>query len=222
MADIIILAAFTIFLVLRLRSTLGKKTGFNNFESYKPTAKQMRDANVIAPITKKPENKDAKSKKPKPDKLAEQCSETLQKKITQIKEIDSSFTVDNFIKGARTAFDMVFDAFNKGDKETLKMLLSDKIYKSMQKDIKAPAKNAEEILQNNLIGIEKAEITKIALKDSVAKISVDFISEQIEAMQDKHGNFIDGQEAQTEQMEDIWTFERDLKSQDPTWKITAM
>ena len=58
------------------------------------------------------------------------------------------------------------------------------------------------------------------LRGSVADVTVRFVSDQVSLTRDKHGQPVAGTDAVTE-ITDLWTFERDLATHDPTWRLVA-
>ena len=125
------------------------------------------------------------------------------------------FDKDSFLNGAKKAFRVITDAFNKSDDETLKMLVSTPIYKKLQEIIKQ--RNTDGITaETDFICFDKAEIIKAEIKnDQNAVISVEFITEQVNVLRDKEGNVVQGDENYIQTITDIWTFERGLEAKTP-------
>ena len=48
-----------------------------------------------------------------------------------------------------------------------------------------------------------------------------FVSELISATRNKAGEVIEGDPKQIREITDVWTFERDVGSRDPNWKLVA-
>ena len=133
-ADIIILALIAGFILLRLRSVLGDKMGNDNpsYFNKQPLALSDKQEPIV--------QLDEKSLKPKvreePDSyMATLPGGAIADTIAAIKAKDPQFTATHFLQGAKGAFEMVFDAFAKGDKQTLKLLLSDATFQHFSKDI---------------------------------------------------------------------------------------
>ena len=117
--DIIIFAVIAVFIVYRLRSVLGKRTGFQ-----KPNTQQQ-------PINKEV---DQTQKTPPQLKENEQKLEVVYKKTT-------SFDHKVFLEGAKKAFEIIITAFNKGDKKTLKGLVSKDVYTTFESAINSGSNN---------------------------------------------------------------------------------
>lgn len=204
--DIIVIGAIAAFIILRFRSILGEKTGFDVTQAPKPkvekdTRKEERIVH-LHPADKevKPEPKEAK------DVGFEAIdSSRLKTDIEQIKGADQSFTVDSFLKGAPMAFEMVLGAFNKGEEGPLKMLMAKPIFEEFHAAMKD---REEDDAGVTLVSIKETEIVEAQLEGSVAQITVRFLSEQIIAP-NKY----------VEEIEDEWVFERDTRSKNPNWTI---
>jgi predicted lipid-binding transport protein (Tim44 family) len=65
------------------------------------------------------------------------------------------------------------------------------------------------------MGIDGAD-----LRGSIADVTVRFVSDQVNLTTGQDGSIVAGAEAVTE-LTDVWTFQRDLASQDPTWKLVG-
>lgn len=207
--DIIVIGAIAAFIILRYRAMLGEKSGRDVSDMPRPIKDlepviqlAKREAPVIAPVKKVSEDE--------PKQFADQFS--------AMRAIDAEFSVEEFLSGAKAAYEMVIEAYNDGDDETLKMLLAEPIYK----EFKAAAKANDEAGQKahtTLVAIMKAEIADAKLRGNKATLTVDFHSEQIPLVRDKDGAIIEGDASTQEAVEDQWVFERNLASADPAWKV---
>lgn len=132
-----------------------------------------------------------------------------------------NISVKFFINGAKSAFEMIIKAFGAGDLETLKFLLAEKIYKGFE--IAVNQRRAEnKNLVTNLISIDKAEILSVAIvNQNIASIAVKFISKQINYITNHNNEVIEGKKDEIVEINDIWTFKKDILSQDPNWKIVS-
>ena len=147
--------------------------------------------------------------------LDEKGKETLQQ-ILQTSKIDLDF----FLNGAKSAFEMVLKAFSTGDLATLKMLLSEKLYTGFESAVNQK-KQQELTLTTNLITIETAEIISVSKFENEAAITLKFTSKQINYISNKDGMVVEGNKSDIAQVNDIWTFKKDLTSPNPNWVIAA-
>jgi|TARA_B100001964_G_scaffold134407_1_gene148407 predicted lipid-binding transport protein (Tim44 family) len=185
--DIIVFAGIAVFLVFRLRNVLGKRTGFekkpNNNVGAQPTRIKETTANNV------PE---------------------LEEKISKLKTAYvtiNDFDHKKFLEGAKRAFEIIINAFNKGDKKTLKKLVTEGVFKSFEEAI--DAKNINPDYQFYSLNIEKIE--KVFVEGSRIKICVKFISEQ----------FKNNDENTVVKKQDSWTFEKTISSKDPNWLLSS-
>jgi len=214
--DIVLFAMVAAFLVLRLRSVLGKRTGHEQ-PRHDPMSQRSKEAendgNVIEMPNKR--NDDA----PVDDNLEPSDTDgPLAKGIAEIRDADPSFKSAEFAGGARGAFEMVVQGFAEGDTETLEMLLADDVLDNFRTAIDE-REDAEETLETTIIGIKGAEVIEAEMDGYTALVTVKFVSEQINVTRDSEDRIIDGDPNQVTEITDIWTFSRDTKSRDPNWKL---
>ena len=136
----------------------------------------------------------------------------------QIRHVDPKFTPTRFLDGAQKAYELIIQSFVKGDKKTLKDLISPALYDSYEKVIseREKKKHTAELAFFRLV---RAEIDKIEVIKSKAKIHVLFKSEQTQLVKGPKGKLIEGDPDELTQIEEIWVFERPLKSKNPNWQL---
>lgn len=214
--DIILFAMIAAFLVYRLGSVLGKRTGHER-QSREPfgrlggkeSAAETGNDNVIAIP-----QREAPPQEEEPDTA-------LGAALTQIKLADSTFTRKSFLEGARAAFEMVITAFALGDMKTLRSLLSQEVYDNFAEAIRT-RERANQTRETTLVGIDVAEIIEAKLEDKRhAYVTVKYISQQVNATRDEAHNVVDGDPNAIEKVTDIWTFRRDTRASDPNWQLVA-
>jgi predicted lipid-binding transport protein (Tim44 family) len=133
---------------------------------------------------------------------------------------EGKITSDFFLNGVKTSFEMVLEAFAEGDVEVLQNLLSEKIFQNFSSAI-SQRKAQNQTLTTNLIAIEKAEIFAVNKTGNVASIVMRFASKQINYISDAAQNIVKGSKTQISEINDVWTFEKDLTSPNPTWFVVA-
>ena len=142
-------------------------------------------------------------------------------------EIDSvlvsipDFDKSKFLTGAKKAFQVITEAFNNADSETLKMLVSASIFKKMQTVIKQRRQD-EITAETDFICFNKTEIIKANIDSkNKAHISVEFVSEQVNVLRDKDNQIIEGDENYIQTITDVWTFERALDAKTLNWVLES-
>jgi predicted lipid-binding transport protein (Tim44 family) len=216
--DLILFAMVAAFLVLRLRSVLGRRTGFERPRregpaAYDPQAPRTAAQDMpgdLPPAT--PQVGGARRVVPDPRSPVGQA-------LMRIRGADPAFDPNAFLDGAEGAFRMIVDAFAKGDRQTLRALLADEVYGGFEGAITSREQNGEsqrsEVRAMQEMGIEAAD-----LRGTVADVTVRFVSDQVNLTTARDGSVVAGAEAVTE-LTDIWTFQRDLRTGDPTWRLVA-
>jgi len=131
------------------------------------------------------------------------------------------FKEETFLKGAQAAYEMIVNAFAAVDKITLKDLTSPDVYKNFV-SVLDDRKNKEYVNQFTFIGIKKTKIENIDKKDNFYKVKTRFISEIISCVKDKDNNIVEGNPEEIQTVNDVWSFSRDLNSEDPTWHLTEI
>ncbi len=166
---------------------------------------------------------DEKSLKPKPKEEPDAYLLTLgnspvAETIRQIKAKDPQFTATGFLQGAKAAFEMVFDAFAKGDRQTLKMLLSEAIFQHFSRELDQRNAQANKS-ETTLVSVTGKEISQATLDKNTARLTVHFESEQVTVVRGPKGEIVEGNPSELHHVEDQWVFERDVTSKNPNWKI---
>ena len=210
--DLVLLGMVAAFLVLRLRSILGKRSGFERPPM--PQQPQQAVPSAGGPIA------DGRAE-PAPGKAAvlpDPDSATGQV-LTAMRGIDRTFDPTGFLVGAERAFRMIVAGFAAGDRPTLRSLLADDTYLAFEGAI-AARETAGHTQSSEIRSIETMTIEAATLRGSVADVTVRILSDQLSLTRDKDNVIKVGAEAVTE-ITDLWTFERDLRQQDPTWRLVA-
>jgi predicted lipid-binding transport protein (Tim44 family) len=140
--------------------------------------------------------------------------------IARIGSADRSFDENGFLAGARAAFEIVVNAFAKGDTAALQPLLSESVYASFSEAIRVRLA-AHETFENNLLSIKSVEIAEANLEGDVATVTVRIVSEQTSVTRAADGSVVDGNPDHVEEKTDLWTFSRSVRSRDPNWTLVA-
>lgn len=239
--EIVILAAVAAFFIFKLRSVLGKRTGHEERPDYDPfkkpedRAKNGGDEKVIRLPDRGAERggeRETSGRRLEEDELFEDSRATVEAEteaepesplaasLTQIKLADRGFDKDQFLAGARGAFEMIIAAFAAGDAKTLRPLLANDVYDDFSGAIKQ-REEAKETLETTLIGITSAEIIEAEMRQKTAFVTVKFVSEQVNVTRDAEGRIVDGDPNHVAKVTDLWTFARNTRSRDPNWALVA-
>jgi predicted lipid-binding transport protein (Tim44 family) len=133
---------------------------------------------------------------------------------------DPAFSGKAFLDGARKAYEMIVDAFAKGDRDTLHNLLAKDVFDSFAREIDAREKRGEKA-ETALISIDEATIQDARVDGGMSRITVRFVSQLISARRNRAGEIVDGSTEKAARIVDLWTFARNPASRDPNWKLVA-
>ena len=212
--DLLIYIIIAAVLVFWLRNTIGTRSGD---ERQRPNPfLEATDKNVsgaVIDITSKTEIQDAPF--PKNMDFANSVAETG---IRELIKMDHSFDVKAFVDNAKDAFVMIVEGFAEGDRDILAALLAEPVYQGFDDAITAREK-AGETVETEIHAIKKAEIVEVRIEGKMVYVSFQFTAEETAVMRDKEGEITSGDPDRITEMCDIWTFGRDTKAKDPTWKV---
>ena len=186
--DIILLAMIAGFIILRLKGILGRRTGHEKKIFGDPFSKKTTQKNT-------------------------------EKKVVNLSssKLDGA-AKEQFIKGAKEAYEMIITSFAKGDKNALKPLLNKKIYQNFSDEIDHRKKeNLKSEL--TLVGVKSAEIKNFEKKDNIYIFTVNFVSEIITCKKDKNNKVIEGNPDIIKTVNDVWKFSKNMWSSNPNWYL---
>lgn len=228
----IIFLALAVFVIWRLRSVLGQKTGHERppldpFSRRDPPAeprpgfRPSEGDNVVrlpgpaaaprtAPVNVSPDRWKG---------VAEPGSRVAQG-LDAIVRAEPQFDVRTFVDGAKVAYEMIVIAFAQGDRKTLKDLLSKDVFEGFERAINEREKRGEHA-ETTFVSIDKAEIVGAELRGEVGQITVRFLSKLITVTRNAGGTVVDGSPDTVVDVTDVWTFARALGSRDPNWHLVA-
>jgi predicted lipid-binding transport protein (Tim44 family) len=214
--DLVLFGLIAGFLVLRLRSILGRRTGFERppTQPFRPPPSQP-GAPPVGPVIEGRAEPVPSAGRSVPDP-----GSPLGQMLNRMKAVDRSFDPGGFLDGAEKAFRIIVAAFASGDRAKLRGLVSDEVYRAFDQAIAAREQTGH-TQRSEIKDIPSATIEEADLRGTVAQVTVRFVSDQQSLTTDRAGQPVAGTDAVTE-ITDIWTFERDLKSQDPTWRLVSV
>lgn len=138
--------------------------------------------------------------------------------LDEIAAADPAFDVPGFVEGAHYAFEAIVTAYSKGDRDSLRGLLSPKLYADFDAGMKA-REEAGYVATTDIHRIKQVKIIEAHLGGTMAYITVDYDVEQTTVTRDKTGEVVEGNPDSVSSVEDIWTFTRDIRSDDPSWTL---
>ncbi|WP_294614089.1 Tim44/TimA family putative adaptor protein [Roseovarius sp.] len=210
--QLLVLVGIAIFLILRLKSVLGTRDGFEDPTRAQPVAdkSRRRDFEVIEGgpdhdiIDHVPEDSDAAGA------------------LADMKRIEPDFSVTNFLQGARGAYEMILMAFEKGKLDEVTPFLNKDVYEAFAQVVDAREEQGLAI-EAEFVGVRELALTDATFDQSTrrAAITVKCVGELISVVRDKDGEIVEGEPGQSKRQKDVWTYERVMGSDDPNWRLVA-
>jgi predicted lipid-binding transport protein (Tim44 family) len=221
----IIFALLAVFLVWKLRSLLGTRSGNekpprNPFLVGGKGPGRNGDGKVI-PLPGAPESVTAPRIDPAQrwQGIAEPGSKAWTG-LDRIAAADPGFSVQNFISGAKTAYELIITAFAAGNRDLLQSLLAKDVFDSFAAAISDREKRGEKV-DTTFVSIDEATIADADLRGKAAEITLRFAAQLITSTHDRDGTLIEGSSDKVVEIKDVWTFARDVGARDPNWRLVA-
>ncbi|MDX1948963.1 MAG: Tim44/TimA family putative adaptor protein [Rickettsiales bacterium] len=223
--DIIFFALVAAFIAFRLFSVLGKKDSDDQIQEIIRKHEQASAGVTPEASAKKAPAQiilNSKDKKEDPEIIDEVTySDITKQNLAEISSKDANFKVNNFVYGAKLAFEMVFKAYSTNDRETLKNLLAGNLFETITQKLNSNLTEGKRE-ERNIVSIDAKEITSASLNNNIARVRLKVLSEQINLVKNEAGELISGNPTQIEIVEDEWEFERNIKSLSPNWLIVSL
>lgn len=211
--QLLVLAGIAVFLILRLKNVLGTREGFE-----KPPVTDQTPANrSTGPAFEVIEGG--------PDlDIADHVpvDSPSGKALAEMKRIEPSFGVSDFLGGARGAYEMIVMGFERGDLAEIQPFLSEEIYESFVDGVSAREDQGLTI-EANFIGVREMELVEATLDPDTkeAEMSIRFVAELNSAVRDQGGDIIEGSLTDIKRQKDTWVFARIMGSDDPNWLLVS-
>lgn len=210
--QLLVLAGIAIFLILKLRSVLGTRDGFEKppipIADVRPRV--QRDFEVIEG------GKDMDILDHVPE-----GSDTA-RALAEMKQVETDFAVTPFLQGARGAYEMILTGFERGDLDSIRPFLSDDVQASFAEAIEARESQGLTV-EAGFLGVKDLALEDASFnRDSgMAEITVRFVGEQTYVVRNKAGEIVEGSPRDVKRQRDVWTFGRRMGSSDPNWQLVA-
>lgn len=211
--QLLVLAGIAIFLILRLKSVLGTRDGFE-----KPSISNRSQGRSVG-------RPDFDVIEGGPDRdITDHVEDgsTSAKALAAMKMAEPGFGVGEFLEGARGAYEMILMAFESGDLSDIRGFLSDEVAESFQSVI--DHRESEGLtVDASFVGLRE-----IALKSaefdrdtSEGDLTVKFVGELTSVVRNKDDDIVEGNPNEIKRQRDVWTFSRKMGAEDPNWQLVA-
>ena len=199
----IILLVFAVVAFIRLRATLGKRTGnedpLDSRSVFKPkNSKNTNDLNLN-------------------DKSIPQSSEEI---LDYLSSTDKNFSQETFIDGSKNAYKMIVENYASGSLELIEGFISKEVYDGFFEAISSREK-LQQKLHNEVVEFNSVEIVDAILETNIIQLKVMFEAKMISYGEDSSGNVIEGNKDSPQVIKDVWIFQRPIKSKTPAWELIS-
>jgi predicted lipid-binding transport protein (Tim44 family) len=207
--SIVIFAMVALFLGMRLYAVLGKRTGHEQQPLARAPEEMLRP---VAPLVE--------DRGDSPPSTADEIHiPGAEAGLRAIAAADRSFDAGQFVDGAKFAYKMILEGFWSGKEDAYRDYVSPDVREAFAEATAARIEQGH-ILDNRMIGIERAVISDAKLTSGVAEITVRFDADIASVTRDVDGKVVAGSLSDAVPTHDSWTFSRTLRSDDPNWILT--
>ncbi len=211
--QLLVLAGIAVFLILRLKSVLGTRDGFEKPPVSGPSQPSRRDRPEFDVIEGGPDRDITDH--------VEDGSESA-KALAAMKMAERGFGVSDFLEGARGAYEMILMAFERGDLSEIRDFLSDEVAETFQSVID---RREEEKLtvEASFVGVREIALKSASFDrdTSEGEMTVKFVGELTSVVRNANGEIVEGNPNEIKRQRDVWTFARKLGADDPNWQLVA-
>ncbi len=209
--QLLVLAGIAVFLILRLKSVLGTREGFEKPPVPQSEARSRRpDLEVI----------EGGPDRDITDYVAEGSPQA--QALAEMKRAEPSFQVQDFVQGARGAYEMIVMGFEHGDLDSIQPFLAEDVFDSF---VEAVAQREDKGLkiEAEFIGVRETSLAdaQFDAQTGRAEITMRFVAELTSVVRDRSGNIVEGDPKAVKRQKDTWVFARDMGSDDPNWQLVA-
>lgn len=211
---LLVLAGIAVFLILRLKSVLGTREGFE-----KPPATGQNSARRNMP---KPEFDVIEGGPDRDITDHVEDGSSSAKALAAMKMADANFGVSSFLEGAKGAYEMILMAFERGDLSEVKDFLSQDVRETLQSVIDMREEQGLSV-EANFVGVREISLKEAEFDrtTSEGEVTVKFIGELTSVVRNADGDIVEGNPNEIKRQKDVWTFARVMGADDPNWQLVA-
>ncbi|MBK0326024.1 Tim44 domain-containing protein [Rhodobacteraceae bacterium F11138] len=209
--QLLVLAGIAIFLILRLKNVLGTRDGFE-----KPRVPEQPEKNARQgfEVIEGGPDRDITDHVPEDSPQAQE--------LAAMKRVEPSFSVSQFVQGARGAYEMIVMGFERGNLDEIQPFLAEDVFETFV-DVVAAREDQGLQIEAEFIGVRETTLQGVSFdKDTNrAEITMRFVGELTSVVRDKDGEIVEGSPSQVKRQKDTWTFARSMGEDDPNWLLVA-
>lgn len=209
--QLLVLAGIAVFLILRLKNVLGTREGFEKPPLPKSNGRADRAGFEViggGPDLDITDHVDEDSKQAKA--------------LSAMKRVEPSFSVGEFVQGARGAYEMILMGFERGELDSIQPFMSEEIFDSFV-DAVAQREDQGLTIEAEFIGVSETTVVDAQFDEAEkrAEVTMRFIAELTSVVRDRGGDIIEGDSKKVKRQKDTWTFARNMGADDPNWHLVA-
>ena len=155
-----------------------------------------------------------------PSQLKEVLKTVNQEQTKKINEKFDDEAKQEFLKGAKIAYETVITDFSDNDNKitTSRSLLNNEIYNQFNQALRERSSRGH-YAEITFIGVNSAKIKEHKKIGKILNVTVDFIAEVITCIRDKDKKIVSGDPEKIKKIYDTWVFSRDTTSANPNWQL---
>ena len=125
---------------------------------------------------------------------------------------------EDFLKGAKIAYETIITNFASGNLKSIKYLLGKKVFDQFNDALKE-RKSKGYKSETTFIGISSASIKEHNTLNNILEVTVDYVSEIISCVKDRDNKILSGDPGKVKKVFDTWKFSKDPRSNNPNWLL---
>jgi len=211
--QLLVLAGIAIFLILRLKSVLGTRDGFESPPQPRSDPQSTARRQDFEVIEGGPDYDIS-------DHVAEDSDAA--EALAGMKRVEPSFTVTEFLQGAKQAYEWILMAFERGQMDEIAPFLSQDVFEAFSQVVDARQEQGLSI-EADFAGVRETTLLDAKFDEATGRseITVRFVGELVSVVRNASGEIVEGKPGQSKRQKDSWTFERVMGSDDPNWRLVA-
>lgn len=210
--QLLVLAGIAVFLILRLRSVLGTREGYER--PPEPLSGPQPASRPSFDVIEGGVDHDITDHAP--------AGSATAKALAAMKKVEPEFHVGEFLAGARQAYEMIVMGFERGELDDLVPLLSRDVFESFDEVVQIREREGLKV-EASFVGVREVELVDAAFDETrrEAEVTVRFVGELTSVVRDRDGRIVEGDPNTIKQQRDVWTFARGMGSDNPNWRLVA-
>ncbi len=220
---ILIFACIAAFFIFKLYTTLGDNSGEGDSKSDNVSDLDALRRTLTGGLKKAdaPAGKEDKTtEKSFTDNVVPLTVRKTSDEAKPLLEADPNFDEAAFLEGAKYAYEMIVEAFAKGETKDIKDYVGKNVLSSLKAAIEQ-RQTDNQTIDMKFVGIESAKIVSASISEDKMTAVTDFVSDQVRVTKDGEGNVVDGDPNRIDLVRDRWTFTRKRNNNDPNWLLVA-